>query len=385
MPTNIYRLVPGGYLKPSVLMEKRNLIGGLIFNELSRLPSARRIDIVPFIREDGILPVSKKQMVILLKPELCTDKALTKAFINKTLMAIAGNGYKVQAISAVSGPFMKDAGIIERHYGVINRIFRLGAEALPETARKRFTDIFGSSPEDKNVFSGKQAIETLDLSAEVLMEKWMTGDKPEKLAPGMYAKKITIDGPSPEGSRTVCILNGFHAVQLSHFTSQNSRVIAMLIASDSPYFPDWWGRIQSIAARSSYSSSWAVMRNDVFGATDPTKAKKGSLRERLLRTGKILGVDQVDFFMNGWHLSAGPVESINEAANWFGLAPAKTVMGELLVSSGLGSLVPALAGNCLIQQNGGEKPVFDVTEGMEPDKAIDLIKEANRTAAIKNI
>ena len=58
---------------------------------------------------------------------------------------------------------------------------------------------------------------------------------------------------------------------------------------------------------------WSKFRTDIVGATDPTAATKGSLRNKILEEWKALGLPfEPSTADNGVHASAGPVEGMRE-------------------------------------------------------------------------
>src|SRR3712207_4974236 len=112
-----------------------------------------------------------------------------------------------------------------------------------------------------------------------------------RLGPGTYAAPVRIDGA------TVVILNGFHPRQLSFFTADDA-VCAFLHAS-SP-------------------TDWEVLRSELIGATDPSKAATKSLRGRLYADPASFGLSTVNSNFNGVHMSAGPLEGLGELDRFFG-------------------------------------------------------------------
>ena len=101
----------------------------------------------------------------------------------------------------------------------------------------------------------------------------------------------------------------------------------------------WWEKARSpivallLKAASGHALSWARMRREFCGGSDPALALPGSLRrdcyERQLplqwEDGQVM-----DRTHNAVHLSNGPVEAMREVVIWFGRRPEETATGRAL-------------------------------------------------------
>ena len=178
------------------------------------------------------------------------------------------------------------------HYGVINKISRLGRPALTEAAEQALVEQYADELEaGALVLGGHQFLTDYPgfgpYSLGVLFANLSVG----RLGPGTYAGVVTVDG------QPVIILNGFHPRQLSFFTADDT-VCAFLHGSS--------------------DTAWDSLRNDLIGTTDPAKADAGSIRGPCspIPTGSDWRPCRSNF--NGVHMSAGPLEGLVELARFFG-------------------------------------------------------------------
>ena len=203
---------------------------------------------------------------------------------------------------------------MEAHYGVINRVSVLGEAALSRPTKKRLA---AECPGVQKICGAQQFLERFtDMSAFALnLIADTVGTK--KIASGKYYCVVNV------GGERIIILNPFHPQQLLHYT-QPGRVIVIL---------ECWT-----------DTDWAVLRNEMTGATNPARAAQGSIRRMLLRDKKFkLGLVDVSTSNNGVHCSAGPLEAMVEYSRFFSdhgkdqlIKLATTPFGHLLAHDGLG-------------------------------------------------
>ena len=168
---------------------------------------------------------------------------------------------------------------------------------------------------------------------------------------------------SSPGGEFSAVLNPFHLHQLEHFTALGKTIV--LFACET-------------------STSWARLRQDLIGATNPTAAKPGSIRQTLLQRQKEFHLPEVSQGVNGVHLSAGPVEGMVEYQRFFSdhlngqtISLSETTMGSLLMRRGWDvQRIRDLAGNPDLLVKGKQVSAFDATEELDTSNAIDLLVAA---------
>jgi hypothetical protein len=177
-----------------------------------------------------------------------------------------------------------------------------------------------------------------------------------RLGPGTYAAPVRIDGA------TVVILNGFHPRQLSFFTADDA-ACAFLHAS-SP-------------------TDWEVLRLELIGATDPSKAGTRSIRGTLYADPAAYGLAAVNSNFNGVHMSAGPLEGLGELMRFFGeVKPlADWSFARTLAAAGASADdVTELLDNPVLEAGGERGTAFDLTEGVDAEPAAKLLLGARRVS-----
>lgn len=293
--------------------------------------------------------LSDKQMLLLFKPETLSKAADSTRIIDRTFECAADHGYEIEGVSLLSGPHIARQGIMERHYAQINKAYREGCPALSADAMEKLAEHFGEVPQSCDVLGGESFMKFFGMKPSEMNDLWVSSQgfgKVKKLSPGVYC------APYSTGRfMTKYLLNGFHAMQLANFTSPGRITAAVSLRSGDN------------------ASSWSEMRSDFAGATDPSGAKSGSVRNWLLNNRAAIGMQTVDTQLNGIHLSAGPIESMAEIPNWFPwVKPHQTVMGRLLGAFMSEEEISDLALNPEVPGQG--KPIFDLTEGKEPEDAV---------------
>ncbi|GAA3614122.1 hypothetical protein [Microlunatus ginsengisoli] len=293
------------------------------------------------------------EFVIFSKPEL---GRLTGADLDKVwdLFAELLAAYDVTVHSTMTrtGPELEASGAMQDHYGVINKISRLGRPALTEPAEAALTETYGDLLETAAVLGGHQFLaEYPDFSPYALGVLFANAEV-ERLGPGTYGGQVNVDG-SP-----VVILNGFHPRQLSFFTADDT-VCAFLHCS-SP-------------------TTWAALRSDLIGTTDPSKADSASIRGRLFADPASFGLETVSYNFNGVHMSAGPLEGLAELNRFFGAEGSATgwTFAQALSAAGVSADgMVALLDNPTLEAGGERGSAFDLTEGIDAADAAPLLASA---------
>ncbi len=301
-------------------------------------------------------PYGPNNWLFFIKPEITQPLPTIKleAVVTLIMEHVQRYGLTIHEVRLLSADYLKDHALIKQHYGVIDTVATVGAEALSETARERFKEIFGVEVGEVKTLGGLQLLEQYPFfNAHSLDCLWQNQEN-QKLAGGMYAEKVRID------LETIYMLNAFHPRQLEHFTEKGRCIVVMSLSG---------------------SLSWKESRQHFIGATKPQNAEPGSLR-RLLFEGKAeLGLPEVSQSYNGVHLSAGPVESLVESLRFESdhdggvpLDPSALPFGRQCVEA-FGCVPDALLHNALVTIDGHMKSVFDLTEELDAADAIEVLKD----------
>ncbi len=254
----------------------------------------------------------------------------------------------------LSSDKLKQERIVDRHYFAIAKTaVELPARELnlSEEAKNRFQKAFGE--EWDSVISGKRvlnAAEVMDRFKEInagrLNEIWTEGTQ-TKLGPGLYAGK--------SAALDIYIINGFYPSMRERFTAPGLTIRWYDVTFDPQIL------------------SWSDFRQKVIGATDPQGAAEGSLRNILRLQYSELGLDaEPTVTNNGVHASAGPIEGMRERMVWLGIDPYRTELALALQEKGFSrNIIDSWLENGPAElENGDRGPVFDITEDMDADKAV---------------
>ena len=333
---------------------------------LSQNTAAAKGAATPVWLNPGSLPApdGRHEAVLFIKPELaCLSADTLKSVFAMIDAACTKYGVEILNIGSLGWKYMKEHNIAGEHYGVINKISREGLSALSDTVKAKIGEAFSLA--DQYIMGAHQFLESYpEWNAVSLGDKWesQNATHTQKLAPGTYAQKFDQNG-TPH-----VLLGGFHPMQLLHFTDEGRSIIVMPVRS---------------------STSWATLRDEMVGATDPTQAPAGALRAQLLADKDSLGIPNVSKGLNGIHLSAGPLEGMVEVVRFTSnlssgskIATSATNFGSAWTQSGgSASDLAKLADNEILSVGGKTISAFDATELMDMAPAISTLKEGLKAAA----
>jgi hypothetical protein len=304
---------------------------------------------------EGKPPAGRNHFVLFLKPEVLAvdDGVDVKAIVALVLAALDKHAVRTGAIRVLNGHYLGRYHIMEEHYGVINRASRLGAAALSEATRKK---LMAACPDADRVLGGHELLKEFPEVSAFALNIIADTIGTKKIASGKYYCVLNIAG------ERVVILNPFHPQQLLHYTMQGRTIVVLECATD---------------------TDWRVLREEMTGATDPTKAAAGSIRNSLLEKKSQLGLKDVGTATNGVHCSAGPLEAMVEFGRFFSDHAKKkliklpdTPFGAALARHGIGKKeIAALAKNPLLGKGSEASYAFNLTEEKNSDAAADLLAQ----------
>jgi hypothetical protein len=300
---------------------------------------------------------AENHCVVFLKPEVLAlrEGVRVEAILDVVLAALRTHAVKLGAVRVLNGPYLARHHIMEAHYGVINRVSRLGEGALSAPTRKNLVAACGGA--EHRILGAHQFLEefpdvspfALNVIADTLGTK--------KIASGKYFVVVEVAG------ERIVVLNPFHPYQLLHFTPPGRTIVVFECWTD---------------------TGWDALRQQMTGATDPSRAAEGSIRKTLLERKKEFRLRDVRTATNGVHCSAGPLEAMAEYCRFFS-DPAKkeiikatqTPFGKLLARHGLnGKEIDKLVKNPLLGKATEGTYAFNLTEEKDSDEAAKLLASA---------
>ncbi len=298
----------------------------------------------------------KNEFLFFLKPEITLEDEAIKLpdILDTVIDKMNEYNLAVTRVNALSAKYLFDHKIIDNHYGVINRIADDAINEISETAIKQFKTLYREDPGNTNVLGGLEFIrEYPEYSPKELNTLWEQHNA-DKLAGGTYCVPLEIEG------KKVYLVNGFHPLQLEHFTRKGRSVITFNLVSD---------------------TEWHVARESFIGATNPKDAKKGSLRNIFNEQQDKLGLS-ISPSRNGAHLSAGPVEGLIELRRYDSdfskniiQEPTNYRFGKELYKLFELDTADKLLENPTVHFRNQDISIFDITEEKNSDEALEILFE----------
>lgn len=294
------------------------------------------------------------ELVFFLKPELLVSDAGVKldAVLEMLIERLGACDVSLGSLAVLSAAYLDRHDVMQGHYGVINKVSRLGEAAISEDAKAKLRDAFGALiAGGAPVLGGHQILEAHPGLTPAAFDEFWERKRSTKLAGGTYAVDVDVDG------KTVVALNGFHPEQVNHFIAPGRRIAVAAVRS---------------------TRGWADLRGKLIGATDPAKAADGSIRADLLARKDKLGLAEVNQGFNGVHLSAGPLEGLVELVRFTSDRAAgterpvgDTCFGRLLAQAGTDEArIRALMDNPDLDADGKPVSAFDLTEEVDAADAV---------------
>jgi hypothetical protein len=249
-------------------------------------------------------PVAKNEMLFFFKPEtfLLSSVERSKVVINLAFDSFERFGVGVAGAMLFSGEVLAELGLMDRHYGYINRLSRGASHLVSEDDRQHATRELGGLSPETIVLGGHEALQRFpQFDAHSLNDLWAT-KKSVRLRGGFYFQVFTINGVA------VLLINGFHPAQLLHFTGAGRQTAVCLLHSN---------------------AHWKSLRWQMIGDGFPERADPSSVRGLILKSKTELGLESVTIANNFVHLSAGPFEALFEIHNFLSTdSEAKVDLGE---------------------------------------------------------
>lgn len=305
---------------------------------------------------DTGIPVLKNEYLLFLKPEITqpSDTIRLEAVIDLLLQQMDAFGLVIHDVRILAASYLEAFNLIDQHYGVISLVSNQGLNVMTDVAKQRFRELYGKEADDSKVLGGMEFLRKYPFFNYHSLDCMWQNSENLKLASGTYVEQLRID------LEEVFLLNAFHPRQLRHFTETGRSIVLFNISGDRP---------------------WKEAREQFAGSTDPRKAAPGSLRRLFMERKDEFGIPEVSQSYNGIHLSAGPVEALIELhrfdsdhSNPEGEADYKDFsFGKELLRT-FGEIPAAVLNNETIEVNGKATTIYDLTENLDSDQALELLK-----------
>ena len=302
----------------------------------------------------------ENEFIFFIKPEvtLKSDTIKFDKVVDLAFKKLEEFNLKVLDVKVLGADYLKQYNIIAQHYGVINKLATNPLANMSEGAKEKLMEISKVDSVDKlNVLGGIQFLEKYSFFNADSLDVMLQNQKPTKLAGGTYAVNVKVD------TDNVYLINGFHPRQLNHFIVPGRNIVVMTVSGNLP---------------------WSDARGKFIGATNPETADSASLRNTLLKNKDEYGVPEVSQGLNGFHLSAGPVEGLVELvrynSNFSEANGTKTYkdfsFGKKLAENFTEAQIQVMLDNGNVSFEGKNVSVFDLTEEKSANESIELLKKA---------
>lgn len=301
---------------------------------------------------------AQNELLLFIKPEVFLgSKSEQIRRVELILQKLEDFEITVTGVVSVDGPTLGDNQVMDRHYGYINRMSRSASTSFSEEDRSAIHGLLGTSP-DMPILGGHEVMEQYSkLTSQSLDDIWAT-KKSKKLRSGLYVEGYEIDGSS------MVIVNGFHPLQLDHFTGGDRRIVLMVLSSNLP---------------------WARLRSHMLGDTFPENADRNSVRGEFSENPEKFGFDSVTIANNCAHMSAGPFEAAFEFQNFLGTDPdfEKLYSESSLVKCAVENGIAIKPLKEIIKSGGSANPslslsesLFDATEEFDTYSSVEVLRQS---------
>lgn len=308
------------------------------------------IVIEPFSFRRGYL----NELLFFLKPEtFLVPRHIRTRIVKMVLEKFEEYQVYISGVMAVKGETLAKYGIMDRHYGFINRLSKEASRLIKLEDLRPVLDDLGIDPskDSPKILGGHEFLYTFrQYTPETLNELWLA-KRSLRVKSGFYVRRCEIDGTD------VILVNGFHPLQLFHYTAPHHRTVIFLLHSNTP---------------------WRTLREQMVGDTYPDRALGGSIRNILYDDKELQRWIKVSIANNFVHLSAGPFEALFEIYNFLSpfinFSPSDTNIGRSILERGLPKeIIRCVLYNPKIKEGQTEEHLFSMTEGMDTPEAIDLL------------
>jgi hypothetical protein len=176
--------------------------------------------------------------VLFLKPEVTAlrDGVNVQAVLELLQERLEFFGVTLHAARALPAAYLETHSILDQHYGVINRISKLGLGALSESALHKLREVFAADlANGARVLGGHQFLAEQKAFSALSLCTLSDNVGTTNLGGGSYALRVNIQG------HLNIILNPFHAWQLVPYTTPGNAIdyefVAHFIAQEHREIP----------------------------------------------------------------------------------------------------------------------------------------------------
>lgn len=295
------------------------------------------------------------EFLLILKPEifLGNNENQIKDVLNIVLDKLIFFGLQINSVRIQNASYLRKYNVIAQHYGVINAAARDLKKYITNEAIQNFRINYGIGVVESQVYGALELLRTGLLNHSTLNDLWKDCEI-KRLGGGIYCGKVK------HNNTDLYIINGFHPPQLEHFITENRLITTINISGN---------------------CDWKIARKEMIGNTYPEKATSETIRGILYKNYVDFGFNNVSYVINSVHLSAGPLEGLIELRRFNSAfeknkkaAISEFSFGKLLLKNFSQKECEFILTNPTVQHNGKLISLYDLTEEVDCEKAIELIR-----------
>lgn len=323
-----------------------------------KLAQKNNLDFVQLYNNDNKENL-ENQFIFFVKPEVTLEDNNIKfdKVLDLVFDKLAEFNLSVENVKVLGAKYLDKYSIISQHYGVINKLSNSPLEYMSEDAKDKLKEVANVSDlKECNVMGAFEFLNKYPyFNADSLDVLWQNKET-KKLAGGTYLENVKVD------TDNVYLINGFHPRQITHFTKEGRSIVVFTVSGNLP---------------------WSDARGKFIGATNPQSAYELSLRRVLLDKQAEYGMPEVSQGLNGFHLSAGPVEGLIELIRYNSDFSDNSKVkshkdfdfGKKLADTFSEDTVQQILNNVNVDFEGKKLSVFDLTEEKSANEALELLKK----------
>lgn len=323
-----------------------------------KLAQKNNLDFVQLYNNDNKENL-ENQFIFFVKPEVTLEDNNIKfdKVLDLVFDKLSEFNLSVENVKVLGAKYLDKYSIISQHYGVINKLSNAPLEYMSEDAKNKLKEVANVSDlKDCNVMGAFEFLNKYPyFNADSLDVLWQNKET-KKLAGGTYLENLKVD------TDNVYLINGFHPRQITHFTKEGRSIVVFTVSGNLP---------------------WSDARGKFIGATNPQSAYELSLRRVLLDKQAEYGMPEVSQGLNGFHLSAGPVEGLIELIRYNSDFSDNSKVkshkdfdfGKKLAATFSEETVQQILNNVNVDFEGKKLSVFDLTEEKSANEALELLKK----------
>lgn len=306
--------------------------------------------------DEALALCPSNRALLFVKPHATVGDGAVEDLVRKKL---SERGISVLSEGIVDNAAIEKDKLVDKHYGAIAAKASLlkPEETHPShTAKEQFGMKFGMSWEAAlskgMVMNALDLCRKLGIDGEELANRWNAAKDAHnllKFGGGFYCGKVSAALPKLSVAGELYVINGFYMAMRDLYTVAPASI---------HYFDVEWDRDQV---------TWSEFRKTILGATDPSVAAPGSLRNLVKEQWQELGLSEAPTIReNGVHASASPFEAMVERANWLEADLASEPLSQALAAAGVPvSSQEEWAKDAQVAFEGKNVSIFDSLEDLD--------------------